>query len=202
MLDVAAVLGREVDLARVAAASERTAETVLDELAPALHDGLLDRPRGRVGLRFTHDLVRETLLVELTPAHRARIHHRVAGLLEPLADDPDVTPELAHHALAALPLGDPAAAVGWARRAAEQATAQLAHEEAARLYALAVDAGRTVLSAGERPSCSSRRRTRMRRRTISPPSPTCAPRPPTSPGTPGTRSCSGAPRWCCRESRT
>ena len=150
VLDVAAVLGREVDLARVAAASERTAETVLDELAPALHDGLLDRPRGRVGLRFTHDLVRETLLVELTPAQRARIHHRVTGLLEPLADDPDVTPELAHHALAALPLGDAVAAVGWARRAAEQATAQLAHEEAARLYALAVDAGRTVLAAGER----------------------------------------------------
>ena len=150
LLDVAAVLGREFALTRVADVAEQPADVVLDELAPALDDGLLDRPRGRLGLRFGHDLVRETLLVELPEAQRARIHHRVATLLEPLADDPDVAPELAHHALAALPLGDPAAAVGRARRAAEVATAQLAHEEAARLFGLAVDAARGVLPAGER----------------------------------------------------
>ncbi|MGI5131389.1 ATP-binding protein [Pseudonocardia sp. CA-107938] len=150
VLDVAAVLGREFDPVRVAEAADRPTDAALDELAPALDDGLLDRPRGRVGLRFGHDLVRETLLAELAPAQRARIHQRLAALLEPLADDPDVAPELAHHALAALPLGDPAAAVRWARRAAERATAQLAHEEAARLLGLAVDAGRGVLPAGER----------------------------------------------------
>ncbi len=150
LLDVAAVLGREFALTRVADVAGRPADEVLDELTPALDDGLLDRPRGRLGLRFGHDLVRETLLVELPEAQRARIHHRVATLLEPLADDPDVAPELAHHALSALPLGDPAAAVDRARRAAEVATAQLAHEEAARLFGLAVDAARGVLSAGER----------------------------------------------------
>ena len=149
-LDAAAVIGRELDLVLLAGAVDGTAETLLDDLTPALDDGVLDRPHGRTGLRFSHDLVRETLLVELAPAQRARIHHRVATLLAPAADDPDVTPELAHHTLSALPLGDPAAAVGWARAAAAQAMAQLAHEEAARLYALAVDAGRTVLAAGER----------------------------------------------------
>src|SRR5690606_34481485 len=81
-LDVAGVLGREFDLARVAAVLERAAEAVLDDLAPALDDGLLDRLRGRVALRFAHDLVRETLLAELSPSGRARIHHRIACLLE------------------------------------------------------------------------------------------------------------------------
>ncbi|MFC4943823.1 helix-turn-helix transcriptional regulator [Pseudonocardia sp. GCM10023141] len=150
VLDVAAVIGREFDLEMLAGAAGVSAETLLDELEPALADGLLDRPRGSTALRFGHDLVRETLLVELAPAQRTRVHHRIVALLEPMATDPDVAPELAHHALAALPLGSPAAAVGWARTAAEQAMAQLAHEEAARLYTLAVDAGRSVLPAAAR----------------------------------------------------
>ncbi|MFC4943146.1 helix-turn-helix transcriptional regulator [Pseudonocardia sp. GCM10023141] len=150
LLDVAAVLGREFAPARLAAVAATSVETLLEELGPAIDDGVLERPQGRTGLRFGHDLVRETLLMELAPAQRARIHHRVALLLEPAAADPDVVPELAHHALAALPLGDPAVAVARVRAAAEQAMAQLAHEDAARLYALAVDAGRQVLPAGER----------------------------------------------------
>jgi DNA-binding CsgD family transcriptional regulator len=150
VLDIAAVIGRELDLSRLAEVAGVSVETLLDQLDAPVEDGVLDRPPGRPGLRFGHDLVRETLLAELAPAARARIHLRVVTVLEPVSADPDVIPELAHHALAALPLGDRAAAVEWVRTAAEQAMAQLAHEEAARLYALAVDAGRPVLTPGAR----------------------------------------------------
>ncbi|MFC4942976.1 ATP-binding protein [Pseudonocardia sp. GCM10023141] len=145
VLAVAAVLGRELDLAVLTAAAELPVDTVLDLLQPAHDDGVLDRPLGRTGLRFAHDLVRETVLDDLAPGQRARIHQRAADSLRASADDPDVLPELAHHALAALPLGDAAAAVGWARQAAENAMTALAHEDAARLFVRAVDAGRTVL---------------------------------------------------------
>jgi DNA-binding CsgD family transcriptional regulator len=149
LLDVLAVLGREPDLARAAAVAGTGAGALLDGLAPAVDDGLLEQPPGRAGLRFAHDLVRETLLVELAPAERARIHHRVVDVLQPVVE-PDVLPELAHHALAALPLGDPAQASRWAAGAAGLAMVQLAHEEAARLYGRAVEVGRGALTEPER----------------------------------------------------
>ena len=45
-LDVAAVIGRELDLVLLAGAVDGTAETLLDDLTPALDDGVLDRPHG------------------------------------------------------------------------------------------------------------------------------------------------------------
>ena len=78
------------------------------------------------------------------------MHLAVVAALTPSADDPDVVAELAHHALAALPAGDRVAATGWARRAAEDAHSRLAYDEAARLLADALAAGRPVLSPSER----------------------------------------------------
>ncbi|MGQ0575448.1 MAG: ATP-binding protein [Pseudonocardia sp.] len=144
LLGSAAALGREVDVALLA---EIATGDVLDVLAPALADGVLVR---RPVLRFAHDLFREAVLADLDAAQRSRIHHRAAAALAPRAGDPDVVPALARHALAALPLGDRAAAVAHTRHAAELATAQLAHEDAAALLARALAAGRGVLGAAER----------------------------------------------------
>jgi len=148
LLGAAAVLGRDVDAALLSAVTG--VDGVLDELRPALDDGVLDHPAGRVGLRFTHDLVRESVLADLATAEQARVHLAVVAALTPSADDPDVVAELAHHALAALPAGDRVAATGWARRAAEVAHSRLAYDEAARLLADALAAGRPVLSPAER----------------------------------------------------
>lgn len=149
LLGAAAVLGRELDLDLLAeVAGMDVAEVdVLDGLAPASAEGVLVR---RPVLRFAHDLVREAVLADVDPTEHGRVHHRAAVALAPRADDPDVVPDLARHALAALPLGDRAAAVAHARRAAELATAQLAHEDAARMLARALDAGRGVLDAPAR----------------------------------------------------
>ena len=90
------------------------------------------------------------MLADLATAEQARVHLAVVAALTPSADDPDVVAELAHHALAALPAGDRVAATGWARRAAEVAHSRLAYDEAARLLADALAAGRPVLSPAER----------------------------------------------------
>ena len=148
LLGAAAVLGRDVDAALLSAVTG--VGGVLDDLRPALNDGVLDHPAGRIGLRFTHDLVRESVLADLAAAEQARVHLAVVAALTPSADDPDVVAELAHHALAALPAGDRVAATGWARRAAEVAHSRLAYDEAARLLADALAAGRPVLSPAER----------------------------------------------------
>ncbi|MBV9922772.1 MAG: hypothetical protein JOY78_18240 [Pseudonocardia sp.] len=148
LLGAAAVLGRDVDATLLATVT--SADGVLDDLRPALDDGVLDQPAGPIGLRFTHDLVRESVLADLTAGEQARVHLAVVDLLAPSADDPDVVNELAHHALAALPSGDRRAASDWARRAAQVAHARLAYEEAARLLADALVAGRPVLRPAER----------------------------------------------------
>ena len=148
LLGAAAVLGRDVDATLLA--SVTGVDGVLDDLRPALDDGVLDQPPGRIDLRFTHDLVRESVLADLTAGEQARVHLAVVAALTPSADDPDVVTELAHHALAALPAGDRLAATGWARRAADVARTRLAHDEAARLMAGALSAGRPALAPAER----------------------------------------------------
>ncbi|WP_344426070.1 ATP-binding protein [Pseudonocardia ailaonensis] len=125
----AAVVGRECEIALLSGPDP------LGALRPALDDGLLERIGGRV--RFAHDLLREAILVDL-PA-RAEIHAAVAAQLAPRAADPDVLPELAKHALAALPLGDRDRALRWAREAGELALRTLAHGEAARLFGRVLD---------------------------------------------------------------
>lgn len=147
LLASAAVLGREIDLDLLGGVADLPADRVADDLAPAVADGVLERPPGRTALRFSHDLVREAVLADVDAS---RVHARAAAVLAPHADDPDVLPALAAHALAALPHGDRAAAVGWARRAGEQATARRAHEDAARLLTGAVDAARGVLDPAQR----------------------------------------------------
>ncbi|MGE3660222.1 MAG: AAA family ATPase [Pseudonocardia sp.] len=150
LLAVACVLGLEVDVGLLAAVLDASTDAVLDELSPAFDDGLLERVRGGPGLRFAHDLVREVWLDRCSPAEVARVHHRVTVLLAPAADDPAVLPDLARHALAAQPLGDPGAAVGWLRGAAALASGRLAYEEAARLLGEAARLARGVLAPARR----------------------------------------------------
>ena len=85
--------------------------------------------------RFPHDIVRRTLVAQLSAARRRALHHDLAGAIEALrADELDAqAPVLAHHAAAgAGPRGD-ARAVHWSRAASAQATARSAPAEAVRL---------------------------------------------------------------------
>jgi hypothetical protein len=87
-------------------------------------------------------LVREVLYDELSPNHRMRLHRAVSEALEAIRgpERDRHLAELAHHCFLAGPAGSDGRAVDYAARAAERAVAELAYEEAARLYAMAVKA--------------------------------------------------------------
>ena len=93
-------------------------------------------------LRFAHALIRDTLYDGLSSGRRVALHRRAGEALEDLYAsnrEPHLT-ELAHHFALAAPGGDAPKAVDLARRAGDQASQLLAHEEAARLYELALSA--------------------------------------------------------------
>jgi eukaryotic-like serine/threonine-protein kinase len=93
-------------------------------------------------MSFAHAIVRETLYAELTTAQRVQLHKRVGEAIEVVegagAGDRFLD-DLARHFIEAAPAGELDKAVEYARRAAEQASAQLAHEDAAGLYARALE---------------------------------------------------------------
>ncbi len=142
VLSLGSVFGREFGLI----ALERTADyTGIDRLLIVLDEAVTNRvvedlPGSFGRLRFGHALTRDTLYEEIPATHRARLHLRAAEVLETLyGGDPEPhLAELAHHFSLAVPAATPDKAVDYARRAADRALSQLAYEEAARLYELAL----------------------------------------------------------------
>ena len=146
ILTVAAVIGREFTLATVEQVVELDRDLAVDALDEALRAGLVGEVAGTPGrYAFLHGLVRETLEAELSATRVARLHQRISDHLErslaTRADraDTTVTAELAHHALAAVPLGDHRRAVQHACDAGDQALDQMSYERAAKLFGAALD---------------------------------------------------------------
>ena len=129
MLCPAAVLGAAIDPSAVAVVTQRDVGTVLACLDEAAAGGLVTSGGG---WQFSHDLIRETALLELPTADRLTAHARMAGYLRCRADA--VPAVVAHHLLESLPTGDAALAARWAERAAAAAMAHLAWEDAAGFY--------------------------------------------------------------------
>nr|WP_042180715.1 AAA family ATPase [Kibdelosporangium sp. MJ126-NF4]CEL14537.1 putative transcriptional regulator [Kibdelosporangium sp. MJ126-NF4]CTQ88902.1 putative transcriptional regulator [Kibdelosporangium sp. MJ126-NF4] len=138
MLAAASVLGSEVDPAIVATVLGGELDDVLSAADESVRAGFLSDADG---WRFTHDLVREAARLLMPTARRLALHARAATVIEQRADAPSRVAEIAHHWLEALPTGDTAKAVEWARRAGDVALAQLAWENAIDLYARALAAG-------------------------------------------------------------
>ncbi|MFF1821005.1 hypothetical protein ACFVWG_27120 [Kribbella sp. NPDC058245] len=140
-----------IDIPATSALTNRPAADVLGLLDAALALQVLVR-RG-ASFEFRHDLLREVLEDDLPLVERAALHLRIAQYRE--ATTPDRLSDIARHRLAALPLGDPTAALVAAEAAAVVAVQGLAAEDAASWYeqALAVaessvDRGRLLLGAG------------------------------------------------------
>jgi eukaryotic-like serine/threonine-protein kinase len=142
-LAVAAAIGRDFDVQVLTKVAGSDAETVEAALAGAVSAQLLaETSAGRY--RFSHALVRETLYEELSAAQRPALHRQIAEALEELySPDPARLKrrfaEVAHHFLEGAAGGDAEKAVDYAVRAAQSATAQLGHEEAAELYERALE---------------------------------------------------------------
>ncbi|MEO5696061.1 MAG: AAA family ATPase, partial [Burkholderiaceae bacterium] len=137
VLQSAAVFGREFRLDLLCRLfdelTEEQVQGALEEARIASLVGELTEPGHH---QFTHALVRDTLYDELPPRRRADLHRRIGAAFESRYS-PDLSgclSVLAYHCHAAGPAGDAAKAIEYATRAAEQATAMQAHEEAALHY--------------------------------------------------------------------
>ncbi len=147
-LTVGAALGPEFStetLRRVGDYAPGDVSGLLDEAVGA---GLLAAVTGSPGrFRFSHDLVRESVYQEQSAAERARLHGRIAQVLDAAygAAPDSHQAELAHHYFEAAHVEGGTAeanlaakAQSYAARAGEVAARSLAYEEAARLYRMAL----------------------------------------------------------------
>jgi class 3 adenylate cyclase len=143
LLRLAAVIGRDFELDLL----QSVAGLSVDELLSALDEAsgariLVEDDSGGDRWSFSHALVRDTLYESLSKARRVRLHRAIGEALEALHGTGTGAPlaELSHHFFRAAHAGDLGRAIRYAVGAAEQATALLAHEEAANLYERAVQA--------------------------------------------------------------
>ncbi len=140
VLTAAAVVGRHFRLEVVAQMVGKPSGQIMGVLEEGMDAGLVIERLDHVDeFSFSHAVVREALYMQLCVSRRARLHHRVATVLEAMADSESVNPaELAHHFLFTLHLTGAAPARRYAIAAGDRATQLLAHEEAAEHYLQAV----------------------------------------------------------------
>ncbi|MGH9157255.1 MAG: BTAD domain-containing putative transcriptional regulator [Acidimicrobiales bacterium] len=152
LLELASVIGREIDLALVAVAARIDRVEVLDRLDSAVAAGVVVEDPVAVGrVRFSHGLAQETVYGDLSPARRARLHARVAdGLRQLHADDRGHAVELAHHLYLSAAVLGAEWAFSAAMKAAHAAQATLAYEQAEQQLRRAVELAGTMPAGPDR----------------------------------------------------
>jgi tetratricopeptide (TPR) repeat protein len=140
LLARASVLGKEFSLEVFARLEGEPPAALIERFDPAVASRILIGPLPGATWRFSHALVREVLYSSIPASVRLDLHLAAGEALEAIhADDRErYFAELAFHFGRAAPLGSADRAVEYASRAAEQASAALAHEESARLYRMAL----------------------------------------------------------------
>jgi class 3 adenylate cyclase/tetratricopeptide (TPR) repeat protein len=132
LLELAAIIGDAFDFRLLAQASGGDGDACVERLEPALAIRTVVETE-EDAFRFSHGIVRETIVQDLTPLRRARLHARVVDAL--VADDGtagDVAEIVADHLWHARQLVDPARAVRALERAAEVALSRHAYDTAGR----------------------------------------------------------------------
>lgn len=131
LLGVSAVVGRDVEMGLLGRAADRTFDQVLDGLEPAVvHRLLVEVPELPAVLRFSHALVREVLLEDMTSLRRARLHLKVADAIESAGAGVDDAEILAEHLWRAAPVGVGLRAAEALERAAEVALRRVSYAAA------------------------------------------------------------------------
>src|SRR5690606_9896032 len=136
---VAAVVGRDVDVPLVARAAGLDIDACLDRLDVAAAHRLLETcPDAPASLRFSHALVREVLVDDLTPLRRSRLHLAVADAMAAEAGgddavDRDDAEVLAGHLWRSVSLGHGERAAAALERAADTAISRVAYVQAEEL---------------------------------------------------------------------
>lgn len=132
LVQAAALAGREVTIGLLADIADVDVRTCLERLEPLEGLGLLaPTPQNPNAIRFTHDLVRESVVGTTPPGRTTRLHLRIADALERVeTDDESRAERLAYHLWSAGPLADPARTAGALIGAGGRATTKSALEAA------------------------------------------------------------------------
>jgi len=138
LLAIAAIAGREFTYETLSLLGEGDEDSVLRLIEEALDARVIEELPQPGRYRFTHALMQETLLAELSTTRRVRIHGQVAEALERRWGDraDERATRLAQHFVEAAMLTPRHAekATHYSKLAAEQAEAQYGWDEAARHY--------------------------------------------------------------------
>jgi len=141
LLTHAAVLGRDFSLAALERVDGDPPDDVLCGLEEATRAGLVSEHPDELGrFSFCHALVREAIYALPTVARRRRLHLRAGEKLESASGTRVRAAELAHHFFLARHVGGAERAVRYCLQAANEAAGAHAYEEAAALYARALEA--------------------------------------------------------------
>jgi hypothetical protein len=134
LVRAAAVAGVRFDLDLAAAAAGLDGQAALDALDAAIASGLVVEDRAE-RYRFPHDIVRRTVVAQLSGARRRALHSRLTDAIETHRSDRTdaYVAALAHHSTAGATPGGDRRAVAWSRAAAGHAAERNAPSEAARL---------------------------------------------------------------------
>ncbi|MFD9740596.1 ATP-binding protein [Umezawaea sp. NPDC059074] len=146
VLRIAALIGRDVDLGLLAHAAGVEVADCLDHLEPLRARGLLEPTAADpFAVRFSHDLVRESITGTTAQRQAMRLHLRIADALEERhADDESVIERLAYHLQAAGPLADLVRTAEALKRAGRRAATKLAFASADRHLQAAAQMARTA----------------------------------------------------------
>ncbi|WP_234834885.1 BTAD domain-containing putative transcriptional regulator [Mycolicibacterium stellerae] len=144
LLQIAALIGRDIGVDLLAQAAGLDVPACLDRLEPLKALGVLEpTPQDPFSFRFAHDLVRESVEGITLPRHAIELHLRIADALERISpEDESVAERLAHHLSCAGPLADPARTATALVRAGSCAATKSALEAAERHLRAAVQVSR------------------------------------------------------------
>lgn len=146
LLEIAALVGRDVNVTLLAHAAAIDVPTCLARVEPLAALGILEpAPGDPYSLRFPHDLVRESLAGSLTPKQATELHLRIADALSSgIAADESATERLAFHLWSAGPLAEPSRTAKALLRAGRVAATKSAFEASERQLQSAVQVARAA----------------------------------------------------------
>ena len=138
VLTIAAIIGREFSFALLEISSDLSEEALLDAIDQAERAQLItsatEGPEDRFA--FVHELIRQTLLSDVSVPRKQRLHLEVAEAMERLSGPAVVerASDLTYHLYQAGNAADPRKTARYLALAGERALGAVALEEALRLY--------------------------------------------------------------------
>lgn len=130
LLEVAALIGKRVDLELLAGAASMPIGAVLDTLEPAEARSVIETgDNDPYTIFFAHDLVREAIVEGIAPLRARRLHMKIAGHLTRTGTRARLG-ELAHHLWSAGPLSERQATARALMAAAQESLMGFSYESA------------------------------------------------------------------------